>query len=157
MAVNLYNANVYKIRWNFGWVRLLGVRFEKSKILTFSSHLLNFIKQLLQIRNNYINFNCNISERNCIYNCNISLSYYPRLRRYYRHCIFFVPFKKNINQNHQIQSIYQNIRNMWRGICFEIPKFKASQCLIKTIHQIKYQFITDIWIIRTNENNKWYQ
>ena len=24
MAVNLYKANVYKIGWNFGWVRLLG-------------------------------------------------------------------------------------------------------------------------------------
>ena len=29
------------------------MRFEKSKLLTFSSHLLNFTKQLLQIHNDY--------------------------------------------------------------------------------------------------------
>ena len=37
MAIDLYNANVYKIRWNLGWVRLLGVRFEQSNTVRVSS------------------------------------------------------------------------------------------------------------------------
>ena len=43
MAINLYNVNVYKIRWKFGWVRLLEVRFEISKLSKISSNLQNLI------------------------------------------------------------------------------------------------------------------
>ena len=40
MAINFYNANVYKIRRNFGWVRLLGVRFEQSNTARVAAELL---------------------------------------------------------------------------------------------------------------------
>ena len=151
MAVNLYKVNVYKIRWNFRWVKLPGVRFEKSKLLTFSSHILNFVKQLLQIHNNYnINFSCSIPKRNCIYNCNISLSYYPRIRRYYRHCIF-IPlhhirryqefpsprYHKESIPKLAISKIFEkriyNKFEVYRMINSNLinSKFKASQFLIK--------------------------
>ena len=38
MAVNLINVHVWKIRIIFRWVRLVGVKFEQSKLLKYSSN-----------------------------------------------------------------------------------------------------------------------
>ena len=37
MAINYINVNVHKVRLNISRMRLLGARFEQSKLLKFSS------------------------------------------------------------------------------------------------------------------------
>ena len=97
-------------------------------------------------------------KKNCNYNCKISLSYYPRIRRHYRHCIFLSPSRR-ISASIAKSKVFIRISEIFEEESFmKNSKFKASHCLINTIYQIKYQFITDIWIIQwmkiTIENNK---
>ena len=47
MAVNLINVNVHKIRLNFGRVRLIGARFEQSKLLKSSSKFCNNFERII--------------------------------------------------------------------------------------------------------------
>ena len=53
MAINLHKANVYKIGWNFGGVRLLGAKFEQSNLVKISnvSSFFEFIEPIRNIIN----------------------------------------------------------------------------------------------------------
>ena len=84
-----------------------------------------------------------------------SLSYYPRIRRYYRHCIFLSPSRRILASIAKSKVFIRISEIIEEEFFIKNSVFKASQRLINTIHQIKYQFITDIRIIRMNENNNW--
>ena len=122
MAISLYNVHLFKIRWNFVWVRFLGVRFEKSNILKINSSSSRIYKP-----NQYNSIAIIISILTVIYlkasvfiHCNISQSYYSRKRRKIL-TVFFSPRQEDINSLENIrhydniQSTYQNFRNNWRN------------------------------------------
>ena len=128
------------------------MRFEKSKLLTFSSHLLNFIKQLLQIHND-----CNINlaviyRKETVF---ITVIYHSRTipvseditaTVYLFPRTIFEDIKKFPQQRYQKRkcSEFYNIQNIQRKNFKKISEFKASQLLIDKKHQIIYRFITDI-------------
>ena len=128
------------------------MRFEKSKLLTFSSHLLNFIKQLLQIHND-----CNINlaviyQKETVFTTVIYHSRTIPVSEDITATVYLFPrtifedIKKFPQQRYQKRkySEFYNIQNIQRKNFKKISEFKASQLLIDKKHQIINQFITDI-------------
>ena len=97
--------------------------------------------------------------------CNISQSYYlqnQRIKKIKDYPLYiFITVKtlstvKRTSASIAIFKVFIKISEIFEErIFYKNSKFEASQHLINAIQQIKYQFLTDIWIIRKNENNNW--
>ena len=146
MAIKLYNVNVYKIRWTFGRVRLLGARFEQSNLAKISnvSSTFELTKSIKYKSHLYRTKSCKFEllEASVYYNCSISSvsQFITEIEESIVLSIFY-PHLEDIQRKIESKRKYTNYRkSRINWIYVKIYNFKVLQYLVNVIQQLTTNF-----------------